>query len=384
MLTIQNFLHEHPDDWEALLKRAPYHLTIKRKCGYVIFSYGQFDSDMSLPLVQECRGIILREGTWEVVAHTFDKFFNVGEVNAADIDWGTARVQEKIDGSLIKVWNADDGWHISSNNMIDAFDIPVIDCAAGQLSGVCFESFGDLFIHTLRRSGHANLLQTLNKDYCYMFEVVSPYNRVVVEWERPEVFHIGTRDMRTQEELNVDCGVQKPREFNLHSLEETLAAAEVLPENNERYVVVDAQWHRVKIKSPRYVLNFHLRTGTLGLKKLFNVWMSGQNEVDELLAYFPKYKETFNNIEAAFVCLVEQADYDWSVANNSGKDCDAKEFAALVKKMETPWEKLIFRRRKGEVIDTREYVRNMLGLYDKIKQTIKAIKGVVLEDEEGE
>lgn len=384
MLTIQNFLHEHPDDWETLLKGAPYRLTIKRKGGYVIFSYGQFDSDMSLPLVQECRGIILRGGTWEVVAHAFDKFFNVGETNAADIDWGTARVQEKIDGSLIKVWNAEDGWHISSNNMIDAFDIPVVDCAVGQLSGVRFESFGDLFMHTLRRGGHANLLQTLNKDYCYMFEVVSPYNRVVVEWEHPEVFHIGTRDMRTQKELNVDCGIQKPREFNLHSLEETLAAAEVLPENNEGYVVVDAQWHRVKIKSPRYVLNFHLRTGTLGFKKLFNVWMSGQNEVDELLAYFPKYKETFNNIEAAFVCLVKQADYDWSVANNGGKDCDAKEFAALVKKMETPWEKLIFRRHKGEVIDTREYVRNMLGLYDKIKQTIKATKGVVLEDEEGE
>lgn len=44
----------------------------------------------------------------------YKKFFNFGEDCAATIDWNTAKVQEKIDGSLISLYWYDDSWHISS------------------------------------------------------------------------------------------------------------------------------------------------------------------------------------------------------------------------------------------------------------------------------
>ena len=45
---------------------------------------------MASPVVQECRGLLLEEGTWNVVAMPFTKFFNFGEKLAPTIDWSTA------------------------------------------------------------------------------------------------------------------------------------------------------------------------------------------------------------------------------------------------------------------------------------------------------
>ena len=42
----------------------------------VLLKYSQIASDMSLPIVQECRGIILDESDdWRVVSRAYDKFF---------------------------------------------------------------------------------------------------------------------------------------------------------------------------------------------------------------------------------------------------------------------------------------------------------------------
>src|SRR5262249_28873582 len=67
----------------------------------VLLEYSQLDSPFAEPIVRECRGLILDEARdWAVVSRSFDKFFNHGEPLAASIDWATATVQEKLDGSL--------------------------------------------------------------------------------------------------------------------------------------------------------------------------------------------------------------------------------------------------------------------------------------------
>ena len=108
------------DDWENELAAAPYYLKIKYDGCYVMFSYNQLASDFNNELVREARGIIFRTGEWEYpVCWAFDKFGNYGESYVPEIDWPTAMVTEKIDGSLIKVW-WDGYWHISTNGTIDA------------------------------------------------------------------------------------------------------------------------------------------------------------------------------------------------------------------------------------------------------------------------
>ena len=70
-------------DWRTSLKEKPYCLKIEENDGLILLKYNQYDSDFSNPLVQECRGIIIREynDDYQIVCYPFAKFFNYGEEN---------------------------------------------------------------------------------------------------------------------------------------------------------------------------------------------------------------------------------------------------------------------------------------------------------------
>lgn len=99
----------------------------------VLLKYNQVESDFRKPIVRECRGLVLDEADdWRVVCRAFDKFFNYGEPGAAEIDWGTARVQEKLDGSLTTLYSYAGRWHVATSGSPDAAgDVH----GSGRLSG---------------------------------------------------------------------------------------------------------------------------------------------------------------------------------------------------------------------------------------------------------
>lgn len=79
------------------------------------FSYNMIESPMESPIVQHCRGTILDSANnWEIVCWGFGKFFNLGEPNAAEMDWSTARYFEKVDGSLCQMYFYDGDIHIAT------------------------------------------------------------------------------------------------------------------------------------------------------------------------------------------------------------------------------------------------------------------------------
>ncbi|MDA3803155.1 MAG: hypothetical protein PF488_04700 [Patescibacteria group bacterium] len=63
-----------------------------------LLRYNQVKTDLSKTAAQDCRGLILEVGTWKVMSLAFRKFFNAEEGHAANLDWDSARVLEKIDG----------------------------------------------------------------------------------------------------------------------------------------------------------------------------------------------------------------------------------------------------------------------------------------------
>ena len=77
------------------------------------FKYSQVASQMGEKIVQQCRGIILdADNDWAVVCHTYNKFFNSAEINAAPIDWKSAKVYEKLDGSLMQLYHYDNQYTV--------------------------------------------------------------------------------------------------------------------------------------------------------------------------------------------------------------------------------------------------------------------------------
>ena len=292
-MKIQEFIRQN-SNWEQILAEKPYCLKIKKDDEYTLLSYDQIKSDFYNEIVRECRGIILENKTLEPVCIPFYKFGNYGEGYVPNIDWSSARTQEKVDGSLIKVWFHNGKWRVSTNGTIDAYK-----CEIGQVDLLkldCpYKYFGELFDKAKENVGLD--LDKLNKDYTYMFELVSPYNKVVIEYKEISIYHIGTRNNRTLEELDIDIGVHKPKQFALGTLEECLESASKLPYNEEGYVVVDKYWNRIKIKSPQYVAVHHIKNnGDVNIASI--VQLIRTNEIGEFLTYFAEYTNNVNIIKS--------------------------------------------------------------------------------------
>ena len=291
MLHLQQFLLDHPTDWKALLTAPPYALEVREKDDLVLFAYNQIESKFDYPLVCEARGIILERDNWiHVVAMAYQKFWNQGERLAASIDWATARVQEKIDGSILKCFYHKGEWRLSSMSMIDAHECTLQNDLCKE-----YKTFWDLFQVAAVQAGLN--IGTLNKGYTYVFELCSQYNRVVVPHKDIKIYHTGTRDNETLQELDVDIGVPKPREFKFSSMEETLEMAKTLPFNEEGYVVVDGSWNRVKIKSPAYLVIHRMsNNGRTNKKRALELILLQEHH--EFLIYYNEYKPFFDEIEA--------------------------------------------------------------------------------------
>jgi hypothetical protein len=249
------FLAEHPNDWEEILKKE-YGLRIKSEGDYAVFNYN-INCDFRDPIVQEARGIILDTVRCEVVCWPFRKFGNYNEGYADEIDWTTARVQEKVDGSIVKLWfdHALSVWQFSTNRTIRAEKAGVEEHPALTYATV------------IKRAENYSKIpfDSLDKNSTYIFELVSPETKVVVDYGATKLYHIGTRSNLTGEEREEELGIEKPKQYSLGSLSETIEAARSLNADMgsssvdaEGFVVVDAKWNRVKVKALEYVAAHHL------------------------------------------------------------------------------------------------------------------------------
>lgn len=310
-LEIVKFMREHPD-WEALIAEEPYYLKTSWDGNYCLIKYNQLASDFSNKMVRECRGIIFyaeEDGTMTPVCVPFFKFGNYGEGYADEIDWSSAKVQEKIDGSLIKIW-WHQGWHISTNNTIDASK------AVTWVEGI---SFKDKVAEALSKvTGIETFFETLHPDYTYIFELVSPETRVVIPYDETKLYYLGCRNNLTFEEnwkrgwmdCCVEFGMARPREYNLFSLKDCIAYTQGMSKDEEGFVVVDADWHRVKIKSPEYLIAHKLRNNNvITLKNVVTMIMN--DTVDDFLAYADDYKEFVLSIVNAYLEAQRKMERAW-------------------------------------------------------------------------
>jgi len=335
-LEIVNFIKNNSVE---ALKTDPYNLIVKEKDNLILFKYHQLYSNMSLKICQEARGLILEKDTWKVVRCAFFKFFNYGESNAAKIDFKTMKVQEKIDGSLISLYYYNK-WNVATSGMIDAKD------AGLQFETEEFKNYFDLF------NSCKIDYSILNPDYTYTFELVSKYNRIVVPYADTEIFHTGTRNNKTLQELNDNIGIKKPKVYSFNTLEDIINNAKQLPYNQEGYVVVDSKWNRIKIKSPAYAAIHHLKgEGKVSKKRLLTLVRKGEKE--EFLNYFPEYKEDFESVENLYNIYMNQLEID-TIKAFDRTHLDRKTFAEWAIKQINPG--MLFQYYGGKIKKAIDYI----------------------------
>lgn len=212
-----------------------------------------------------------------------------------------------VHNSIIKVVNLDGNFLISTNGMIDAFK-----CSLPENFGRPFDTFGELFMEGLKWYGlrKEDFRKLFKPGITYMFELTSPWNQVVVNWNETKAWFIGVRDNRTfKERFFGDSELahvfDTPKVYPITSVDECVAAAKALPDDEEGYVVVDKDFNRIKIKSPRYI-QLHYMAGN-------QIWSPSRvmdiirdNEVSEYVAYFPKFKVAFDAIKAKYDAYVSE------------------------------------------------------------------------------
>ena len=345
------------EEVKKILEVKPYCCKIKEDDyfkKYYMINYDQIKSDFYNAVVRECRGIILTKDTNEIVCRPFDKFGNYGEGYVPDLDWDSTRVLEKIDGSLIKVWYSEEynQWVVSSNGTINACNAEI------QIDISPFKSYGDLFRYCFTECRY------LRPDCTTMFEVVSPWSRIVVQYPEADVYHLGTRHNRTGQYFEEPIeGCKRPKEFKLSTIEDVVQAAKDLPFNHEGYVVVDKHYNRIKVKSPAYVAVHHLKAnGVIDRKRLLRLILL--NEVQEFISYFPEYAKEVLKIEEIFLDFMDviYKDVDdflnHSIIDKTNR-VERKEFATWA--VQTAFPTLMFSLldEKIEIENWREFVREM-------------------------
>lgn len=328
----------------------------------VQFKYNQIESPMDVPLVQQCRGLILDEDEdWRVVAWPFKKFFNYGEPLAEPIDWATARVQEKLDGSLMILYWYGDAWHVATSRMPDA---------DGTVHGTNM-TFRQLFWRTWEEKGFA-LPIAMHRSYTFMFELTSPFNRVVVPHSKTDLHLIGMRSIWSGAEVPAQFrGAYNPVwELKLQNLDEVLQTfTEMDPLQQEGYVIVDGEYRRIKVKHPGYVALHHLKS-SFTVRKLVEIVRSGESA--EVLAHFPEWQRPFEQVTARYDALVAQLEQDHSELQSLKGN--RKDFAMVAR--QSVWPAAHFLMLDGHAKSVKEALKGVH--IDKMVEMLGA-KGLKLE-----
>ena len=357
-MKLEKFLNEH-EDWETLLAAEPYCLDIKTDGCFVLFKYNQFKSDMRLEICKEARGCIFArepEG-WRCVCYPFKKFFNWQEPYADDLgDWNKVRVQEKIDGSLIKAWCYKGMWMISTNGMINAFE-------ANSAAGI---SYGELFVNIIaERWTVREFFESLRPDFCYMFELVSPMTKLVVNYREAAIYFIGARNMQTYEEffpydIDMPDWVKRPRLFCFNSFVEMVEHCVELGKDEEGYVCVKYalkgdSFQRVKAKGAEYLRLAKLAgNGVVTTSKIISMW---QNEgLDDFLAAFPEWVPRVEQVVKKIEQWISIAEVGWGTVKGFS---ERKDVAIVVRSYVPLVRGYMFARLDGKVKNAREWFKKM-------------------------
>jgi len=344
VIELQRYLHEN-----GLVRlEEEFKISSRRHEDYnnlICLKYSQIESPMGSKIAQQCRGIILDEDNdWSIVSYPYDKFFNYGEGHAASLDWNTSQVYEKLDGSLMTLYHYRNQWLVQSSGTADA---------AGNVNGFKF-TFADLFWKVWSEKQYSLPTKT---NFCYMFELCTKFNRVVVpHYENRLIVH-GVRNVVTCQEHHLDAIEQQGLDWEVVKtvpfkeasvlVEDSLA---INPMQSEGYVVCDRNFQRVKIKSPQYVAIAHLRDG-FSPRRLLSIVVT--NEGAEFLNYYPEWQDSYDEVKEKFESLVSEIEDDYAKSRHIENQ---KEFALAINHL--PYCGVLFSLRSGKSKTAREHLKN--------------------------
>jgi hypothetical protein len=344
MLKVQEYLQTQTlSDLEAELGiNSVRHPTIP----LVILNYDQIKSKKTHPIVRECRGLVLEDNSWQLVARAFFRFFNWGEV--ADemplFDFSNFSTLTKEDGSNVILFNYKGKWHANTRGSFGHLKLEYTEYTWRQ--AFC-QALGINDLDELK----------LDPSLTYVCEFCSPYNKVVRRYPTPTMYLLTV--YQGEQELSLDAvnalyveihksgfhGFNRPMSFNFSSIDQIVEFLKRMSEDDpsfEGVVICDHKFMRWKVKNPTY-LSLHQLRGegdNLFNPKYLLPFVLGGN-TDELFTYFEETRPTVEKMQEQIKIWQQEVDLLWVATK---PDDTQKEYALRVK--EHPLSSVLFQARK--------------------------------------
>ncbi|MFG4004876.1 RNA ligase [Flavobacterium aquidurense] len=242
-----------------------------------------------------CRGLILDKNE-NVIARPFPKFFNLGEIENQILPDSTFEVYDKMDGSMgILYW-------------VD--DVPFM-ASRGSFSSIQSDKANEMLHEEYRNSW-----PLLDKSKTYLFEIIYPENRIVLDYgASEELVLLAIIDTQSGEEFPLeDIGFPVVEKYD--GIKDILTLKEMDIANKEGFIIKYANNFRVKIKFDEYLRLHRIITQVSNL----NIWeyLKTNQSMEEILErvpdeFFDWVKETKRDLENKYSVIEVQCESDFKV-----------------------------------------------------------------------
>lgn len=245
-----------------------------------------------------CRGLIL-DSDQNIIARPFKKFFNLGELEDQVIPDEPFEVYEKMDGSLgILYW---------------------IDREPFIATRGSFISEQSAKANQLLKEKYKGALKSLDTEKTYLFEIIYPRNRIVVDYgQREELVLLAVIDRRTgTEHPPVEIGFPVVKQYQ--GLNDIHRLAQLQEENKEGFVIRFRSGLRYKVKFEEYVRIHRIITHV----STYSIWenLREGKSLDEILDRVPDefyhwVRETKEQLQNSYREIEEKAKKDFKVLSD--------------------------------------------------------------------
>lgn len=221
-------------------------------------------------VTMKTRGLIVNWATQEILARPFDKFFNYGQPEQLDVVRlemdDEVMVFDKMDGSLgIRYVRPDGRSAISTKG---SFHSEQADWATREL--------------------HKYMSTHLDDDLTWLFEIIYPENRIVVDYDFSGLVLLGARHTDSGDEYFpedlLEWKGRKTTHFRYHTLREALEASP--RPNAEGFVIYLPEFDvRVKVKQEDYLI-LHRLVSQVNEQYVYDLLSQGK-DVGEIVGALP-------------------------------------------------------------------------------------------------
>lgn len=238
----------------------------------------------------QTRGLIL-DAEMNVVARPFGKFFNLEEHQPNEIPQTSFDVFEKLDGSLGILYWLNDKPYIATRGSFESVQ-------SKKATEILYSKYSDTFIE-------------LDRNSTYLFEIIYPENRIVVDYGNVNDLILLTRiDNVTGLDLPIDKSTGFPIVKKFDGINDLKYLKTLEQDNKEGFVVRFQNGFRVKMKFAEYVRLHRIITGISNIT-LWEYLKEGKN-FDELISKVPDefynwLTLTKDKIEKNFMMIYENA-----------------------------------------------------------------------------